>query len=153
MFEIIDKFYMKAASGLKESWLSSSSSEWHDHIRSLPDNEQIAYTCVILHNQVLNGGFHQYFTNGYGQFAKETIHHLKQIHAFEEADILEEVLMLVKPEMMSFASFRKALLERDLQSLFQDDDLFDPLDALDKKYYALGDSPLNKLEEFLKALP
>ncbi len=50
---------------------------------------------------------------------------------------------------MSFSSFRTALLERNLNNLFVEDDLFEPLDKLDREYYSKGDNVLIKLQSYL----
>ena len=82
MSQLIEKIYSQAVSGIEDKWLSSIGSDWYDHIRSLPGNLQVTYMTVILHNQVINGGFHQYFLNGYGQFAEPTIECLENITNF-----------------------------------------------------------------------
>lgn len=150
MFEDVNYFYIKAASGIKDEWLNLDSSDWYDYIFNLPEKGKLCYMVMILHNQVCNGGLDQYFTNGYGQFAKETIHHLKQIHAFSEAELLVQALDAVKPKSINFPEFRRKLLSKTLNPLFCSDDLSNFLNDLDSKYYSLGDSAIEKLDLYLK---
>ncbi|GAA5483942.1 DMP19 family protein [Haloferula sargassicola] len=153
MFTLIDGRYQAVASKIEEEWLSDpNSSKWYKYISDLGEPDKATYVIMVFHNQVENGGLHQYFSNSYGQFAKETIHLLKQIKAFDAATILERALGLVKPLDMPFEEFRKALRKRTLRSIFQNDDIVIPLDDLDKEYYSLGDEPLLKLEEFLRTI-
>ena len=89
---------------------------------------------VVLHNQGFNGGFHQYFVNGYGQFAINTVECLKLIGSDEKANILKDAYNIVNYEKFEEQEFRKALLERRIEKLFVTDELFDTLDEIDEKY-------------------
>ena len=100
---------------------------------------------VVFHNQIYNGGFHQFFVNGYGQFAKETINILITIGALNKAKLLKEALNFVNAENNTDAVFRKKLLEKEIKSLFIDDNLFEPLDKLDAQYYAIEKEDLEQL--------
>lgn len=91
---------------------------------------------VIFHNQVFNGGLHQYFVNRYGQFAKETIDALKLIGAFKKADLLKNALQIVNSEKNSDEVFREKLLKEQIPELFVEHGFFDLLDSLDDIYYA-----------------
>jgi hypothetical protein len=134
--EIIERSFTQAVEGIKEDWFSRPNTKWYDYIVRLPLHLQTAYLVIVLHNQVFNGGFHQYFVNGYGQFAKETIDALINIKSFTKADLLKKALACVNVESFDDSTFREKLLTRDLSSLFIGDDLFDPLGKLDEQYYA-----------------
>jgi hypothetical protein len=133
--EIIDKKYAEAVSGIKHEWLVTTTSEWYQYVANLPESLRITYLIVIFHNQVFNGGFHQYFANGYGQFAIETIDALIKIGAPEKAEILRVALKTVNVTNDSDAIFRERLLKNDIEALFANDTLFNPLNELDNQYY------------------
>ncbi|AYN00137.1 DUF4375 domain-containing protein [Chryseobacterium sp. 3008163] len=81
--ELIEKTYLEATKGIKEDWFFSDIPYWYSYVVNLSKHLQVTYLTVVLENQVLNGGFHQYFANSYGQFAKETIDALIEIGAFK----------------------------------------------------------------------
>lgn len=143
--ELIEKIYTEAVKGIREDWLNESDERWYDHIIGLPIQLQICYLVVVLHNQVLNGGFHQYFVNGYGQFAKETINALKTIGASKKAELLDEALKFVNSDNYLDEVFRKKLLKKQIPQLFSKDDLFEHLDGLDDIYYADQNEDLEQL--------
>lgn len=39
---------------------------WFDFVMKIAAPERFTYMILIMHNQILNGGYHQYFYNGYG---------------------------------------------------------------------------------------
>ncbi|AYB31257.1 DMP19 family protein [Chryseolinea soli] len=135
----IGKKYAEAVKGIKAEWLKTTDSRWYDYVVGLPSDLQVTYLVVVVHNQVFNGGFHQYFFNGYGQFAKETIRSLIKINAPRRAELLVKALKLVNKEGWPDNVFRERLLKKDLRQLFVDDDLFEPLNQLDIQYYDYDD--------------
>ena len=90
--DLIDRIYSNAVEDLKEEWFKTNSTEWYNHIINLPEKEKVVYTIAVLDMEINNGGFNQYFINGYGQFAKETIESLKTISAFKASEILTKAL-------------------------------------------------------------
>lgn len=130
--EIIEKKYTEAVQGIKEEWFLNSDSSWYDYIVELPSDLKVTYLVTILHNEVCNGGLHQYFFNGYGQFTAQTIPVLIEIGALRKAALLKKALSLVNRDNATDIIFRKRLLNRSISILFDDDTLFD---SLDKEYY------------------
>ncbi len=133
--EIIEKKYQEAVRGIKEEWLLSTNNNWYNYITSLPVLLQVTYMIVVFHNQVYNGGFHQYFVNKYGQFAKQTINFLIQIKATNKAGLLQRALLIVNNQTMPEIIFREKLLEMDLNDLFKSNKLDKKLGELDNMYY------------------
>jgi hypothetical protein len=133
--QIIEDKYSEAVSGIKEEWLTHASNEWYEYIMSLPIELRTTYMVVVFHNQVFNGGMHQYFVNGYGQFAKETVDALIRIGALEKANLLITAFELVNTEDYTDEIFRRKLLTADIKQLFITDELFKPLNNLDLLYY------------------
>lgn len=143
--ELIEEKYTKAVKGIKEEWFNEPNTKWYEYVIGLPSQLQVCYLIVVFHNQVFNGGFHQYFVNGYGQFAKETINALAIIGALKKADLLEEALKIVNFENYSDNTFRKKLLEKQIPQLFSKDNLFEPLDNLDNSYYTVENEDIEQL--------
>jgi hypothetical protein len=133
--EIITKKYAEAVQGINAEWFEKPDNKWYDYVINLPIQLQITYLVVVLHNQVFNGGFHQYFVNGYGQFAKETINALVEIGAFRKAELLKEALGIVNFENDNSEIFREKLITKKIKALFVGNDLDDPLNKLDDEYY------------------
>ena len=142
---LIEEKYAEAVKGIKDEWFTEPNTKWHEYVIELPIQLQICYLIVVFHNQIFNGGFHQYFVNGYGQFAKETINALQTIGAVKKADLLEEALKIVNFENYSDYTFRKNLFEKQIPQLFSKDDLFEPLDNLDNNYYTVEDEDIESL--------
>ncbi|WP_299178597.1 DUF4375 domain-containing protein [uncultured Chryseobacterium sp.] len=143
--ELIEQTYLEATRGIKEDWFVSEIPHWYSYVVNLPKHLQVTYLTVVLENQVLNGGFHQYFVNSYGQFAKETVDALIEIGAFQKSNLLDKALNIVQDKDMSDENFRKGLVNKTLKKLFIDDDLFDPLEELDDIYYDLEDEDISFL--------
>lgn len=150
--EEIENAYQEAAQGIKEEWLLESSTLWYDYIASLPDHLQAVYTVAVLERQVLNGGFDQYFVNGYGQFAALAIEHLKTISSPEKAQLTSKALEIVNPDQLSPGAFRKALMDQALQPLFSEDGLGTQLDNLDDAYWNSEEDIADLLTRYLKGI-
>ncbi len=150
--ELIEKSYLEAVKGVQEEWFLYSNSNWYDYVMNLPIHLRVTYLVVILHNQVFNGGFHQYFVNGYGQFANETILVLLDVGASKRANILEVAYKIVNANNLSTEIFREQLLDKKIQSLFATDELYVPLDKLDNEYYNLVEEDIETLlSNYLKS--
>ena len=142
---LIEKFYLDASKGIKATWLENSSTKWYDYISDLPVQLKNTYIIVVLHNQVFNGGFHQYFVNGYGQFAQETITALLDIGALKRSSLLKQAYEIVNSNRIPARTFRKQLLDKQIKPLFITDELYGPLDELDNEYYNVIDEEIEEL--------
>jgi len=151
---IIEATYNNAVMGIKESWLNGNSEDWYNYIIQLPVQLKYTYLIVVLENQVINGGFDQYFFNGYGQFAHETIKALAILGASKKADLLQDALLMVMDGEEDEQIFRRNLLSKENGKLFNTDDLYEPLNKIDGAYYLLDkeESLTEKLTQFLKYL-
>ncbi|TGL23751.1 DUF4375 domain-containing protein [Leptospira bourretii] len=148
--ELIEKNYAEAVEGIKEEWLKEPNTKWYEYVIGLPMQLRICYLIVVFHNQIFNGGFNQYFVNGYGQFATETVSALKKIGALEKADLLVDALKIANFEKFSDDTFRKQLLEKKIARLFSTEDLFE---SLDNRYYIDTSEDLQKLlESYLRSI-
>lgn len=143
--KLIAEKYAEAVAGIKEDWLSSKNTAWYDYIIGLPAQLSDTYMILVFHNQVFNGGFHQYFANGYGQFAGETIEALRKIGAIKRAELLDIAEKKVNSDNYPRPLFRKRLIEMDLPPLFQSDDLADQLESINDKYNSLEEEDIEEL--------
>lgn len=148
--EITNIHYQQATQGLSEPILRDGGL-WYDHVSRLPMHLQVVYTIVVFHNQVFNGGFHQYFLNGYGQFAYLTIDHLRRIGAHQAAELLERAVEEVNRDQLPLDEFRKRFFSRRIDRIANfDDTLADFLDTLDNQYYALEEDLEQLVVAYLK---
>lgn len=146
---IIDEYYKEAVKGLTQKVLEDRDL-WYSHVLNLPDELQITYTIAILHQQVFNGGFHQYFFNGYGQFAYITLGNLKTIQAFKTANILNRALLNVNKEKYDIDEFRDKIFNRTLEAISDfDENLGDTLNDLDNEYYLLDEDLEQLIVDYL----
>jgi hypothetical protein len=143
--ELIKNVYSISIKEIQEDWFTYNNTKWYDYVENLPIKINLTYLVINFHNQVFNGGFHQYFVNGYGQFAIETIEALLEIGASKKSKLLKKALYLVNYDNLSNEVFRKELLNKELYLLFVSDSLFDPLEELDAKYYDIEDEEIEDL--------
>lgn len=148
---ITDKYYKEVVKDLNEVILHDRDL-WYSYIINLPIHLQVVYTIITFHQQVYNGGFHQYFFNAYGQFAYLTLDNLKLIKAFQASAILEEALSKVNIEQYDEADFREKIFNRKIDRIVNfDNDLGDILNDLDNKYYSLEENLEQLLVDFTES--
>lgn len=139
--ELIDKIYDLAGEQLRkeiEDW--SNWKEWLDCVNNLDEKKRMVYMIGVLHQQVFNGGFIQYFDNGYGIFAYETLKFLKIINALESAKLFENALSLVNEKNLPENQFQAFIANSIV-----DDKHGDELDKLDDQYYTLESEDLEHI--------
>jgi len=133
--EIIAHNYEAAVLKIEEEWLIKDYAKWYEHITALPEHLQITYLIVLMDNQVFNGGFDQYFVNGYGLFATETIRALIKIGAKQKANLLEKAFKRINKDNDSDPVFRRRIFNKEILALFNDEKLEIFLEKLDDAYY------------------
>ena len=149
-YKKLEEVYTEAANGIKSEWfVEDTDAMWYDYVMKLPEYQRIVYLTMILDDQVLNGGFDQYFVNGYGQFVLETIQALKVIGALHKANYLETAFKLINSKQYNIQLFRKKLLNQKIRSLYTDDALSDNLEKLDDDYYADEEDLIFLLHQYL----
>lgn len=149
--EITDKYYKEAVTELNETILNDKDL-WYSYVINLRLHLQIVYTIVVFHQQVFNGGLHQYFFNSYGQFAYLTVEHLKLIKAFKTSNILERAIGQINIEELSVNEFRAKVFSRELDRIVDfDEELRDFLELLDKEYDNLSEDLEQLLVDYLES--
>ena len=148
--EMIDKIYENAVTGLSKDVLNDGD-KWYNYVMKLPLKEQIVYTIAILNMQVQNGGLHQYFFNGYGQFAFVTIRNLELIGANKISSILGDATKLVNYEDLEHDEFREKVFNRNVDRLKDfENNLATELDKLDDRFYESMDDLETLLVKYLR---
>ncbi|MCF0072248.1 DUF4375 domain-containing protein [Dyadobacter sp. CY261] len=98
--------------------------------------------------QVTNGGFVQFYFNGYGKYVQTVLKGLEHIGDFEMADLIRKADAIYKQNEKLIAKARK-------KDLF-DSDLYEQLDDLshlDNQYYQLHGKTMKHIEKYIKANP
>ena len=135
--DTINKYYKQSVVGITAETLKNCD-QWYNCIIVKPDYLQAVYTYVILYQQVYNGGFHQYFANGYGLFGELTIYYLKQMGATKCAAIVQEAMDAINAESYSPEELRQRIFNNQIPTIRDfDDAVWNILDNLDKRYYNL----------------
>ena len=141
--ELIDKLYNSAGEQLQSSVADWANYDlWRNSVSELDETQKSVYLIGVLNQQVLNGGFIQYFDNSYGMFGYETLRILRTIGATASANLLEQALNLVNHEQLSEPEFSKYISDN-----LVDENVCDELDQLDDQYYELENS--EDLEDLL----
>lgn len=141
--EFINNLYSSAGEQLRHSvkdWANYD--QWKEAVSKLDKIRKAVYLIGVLNQQILNGGFMQYFDNSYGMFGYETLRALLAIGASERASMLEKALQIVNQENLNELEFSKFIMHKII-----DEERGVELDHLDNHYYSLEDS--EDLEELL----
>jgi hypothetical protein len=149
----IEEKYNEITERINLQWLNTVESqvtEWYNYIMGLPERDRIIYEVVLFDSQVRNGGFNQYFYNGYGQFSMTTVKSLVKIGATHKASLLTKALMLVNCNNYSYDNFRKKLVAREIRELIDSDELDNALGHLDNEYYDSFENIISLLVNYHK---
>lgn len=146
MEKVIEENYQLAVQGMKQEWFEVIDNQWFSYVQNLPEKLKITYLVVVLDWQVVNGGFHQYFSNGYGQFSLMTIDALSKIGALQKADILKEVYKVVNYNNYDEMVFSEKLRRFEIDLLFKTNQL----DNILSEFNDLYDSSNDIIDEQLK---
>jgi len=142
--------YHRAVVGLTEAIFAAPYPRWYDHVNNLPLPERLTYCVLEFDAQVGNGGLHQYFWNGYGQFAYETVAYLGLLGATAQAGIMRQALTLLETAEPVPAVLREKVNARTLVAL---NDFAEPLtstlDKLSDAYFACPEDLEERLQQFL----
>lgn len=146
MEKVIEENYQLAVQGMKQEWFEVIDNQWFSYVQNLPEKLKTTYLVVVLDWQVVNGGFHQYFSNGYGQFSLMTIDALSKIGALQKADILKEVYKVVNYNNYDEMVFSEKLRRFEIDLLFKTNQL----DNILSEFNDLYDSSNDIIDEQLK---
>jgi hypothetical protein len=150
--DLIDEIYNKSIQIDKPSQITDWST-WHQWINStnqLSHNGQMAYRIAMLHNQVINGGFIQYFDNRYGIFAYETLNDLLKIDAKKTWKLLSKALSIINPDHYTGQKFLDYIYFHQYESSYKT--FSEKLELLDDDYYTFDGTaePIRRLASYFR---
>jgi hypothetical protein len=111
-------------------------------VAGLPKAVSAIYVTTLLDNEVLNGGFHQYFWNSSGDFALMTLEGLERLGAPKHAAVLQSAIATFEAERAVFDRYRAL----DTSEAFNESVKHSTLGALDEQYYDLGFDALTDIQ-------
>lgn len=113
-------------------------------VNKLSEPAKTIYLIGILNQQVMNGGFVQYYDNSYGRFAYETLEALKNVGAYKTFALLGRSLELINPDRKVGTDFMNLIIKRGYPT---DAATEGKLNDLANEYYVLDDT-----EDLIKLL-
>ncbi len=129
--EKLDQLYASAGSKLRKSAGDfRERQKWVKAVDELTDGERIVYLIGILNQQVLNGGFEQYFDNRYAIFGYETADILDSIKATRTSSLLRKALGIVNIQKLHGDDYKEYVWETLIG-----EELIDQLEDLTDQYY------------------
>jgi hypothetical protein len=146
----IEYFYLRATKGIGFAILEHPDTlEWFMYVKNLPEPLKTVYAVTVLENQITNGGFDQYFSNLYGQFAFITIFALQKIKANQKSKLLTEALCIYNPLNLSEHEFAKWLTKREWLKELNLKNLLKQTESIDKSYWNSNEDVLLLLNNFI----
>lgn len=110
--------------------------KWRDTVDSMPIPVRLVYYIGIFNRQVMNGGLIQYFDNGYGVFAYQTLEYLQMAKAISTYNFLNQCLIILNPKEYQGDDFVQYIKDRKYENI---QTLSSQLDKLDNQYLTLND--------------
>ena len=151
--QLLEATYADAVRGMTEATLQDHR-RWYEHIASLSPKLRTTYCVFVLQVQVENGGFHQYFANSYGIFARLTVAMLVDIGAAEVANFLQVAMTTLQLDRLTDNELHDLVGNRRYPARFEDADEFgDALAQIDTGYSTTAFLDVwTKLAEWLRAV-
>jgi Domain of unknown function (DUF4375) len=149
----IDEMYKEAVQDLREDMFAKPDTlEWYNYIKALPKHLKTVYVIVVLENQIINGGFDQYFTNLYGQFAFMVVASLQNIKAFEKSELVSKALKIYNPQNLSENGYVQWITKRDWirQEQFNNDAIKKAIVPIDENYWSSKDNVVELLNQYIE---
>ncbi|ULC58791.1 DUF4375 domain-containing protein [Flaviramulus sp. BrNp1-15] len=116
--------------------------------KSLSYGQKALYYWWYLDAQVRNGGFVQFYYNGYGPYVSTIIKGLEHIGDTEMADLVKKADKIYQKN--------KKLMDKAQESDLFGSDLYDRLDEmslLDDKYYKMNEKTMSLIESYIRKNP
>ncbi len=111
-------------------------------VGALPKAIRAIYVTTLLDNEVLNGGFQQFFWNSSGEFALMALEALELLGASEHAAVLRSAIATFESERPVFERYRALNTVDAFSELVK----HSSLGTLDEQYYDLGCDALTKIQ-------
>ncbi len=111
-------------------------------VTGLPIAVSAIYVTALLDNEVLNGGFQQFFWNSSGAFALMALEGLERLGAPKHAAVLQSAIATFEAERPVFDSYRAL----DTSDAFSESVKHSSLGVIDEQYYDLGFDALTDIQ-------
>jgi len=113
--------------------------------------ELVSYTLNVLNAQISNGGFNQFFYNGYGEDIPKLLEYLSEIKAHKHLDILEKAIAIYNAEKQNL----------ELQNLYSSKTLetfsasykLTNLNDLDDEWYNIEQELFDSIVRYIRENP
>ena len=100
---------------------------------------------------MLNGGFNQYFCNGYGLFGYLTLASLKLVNANFTMGLLNNAIRIVNIEGFNEDEYRRKIYKGEFDELYDDNSRTSKiLDEYDDEYYEMKEDLIELMGEYLR---
>lgn len=119
-----------------------------DRGKSLSHGQKALYYWWYLDGQVTNGGFVQFYYNGYGVYVPTIIKGLEYVGSTEMVHLIKKADKIYQKN--------KDLMDKARESDLFGSDLYDKLDemsSLDDKYYEINETTMSLLESYIRKHP
>lgn len=125
---------------------------WSKLFNSLPKGfELVSCTLSILDAQVGNGGFNQFFYNGYKESTPKLIKFLSTLGAVKHLDILNKAIILHDQEKTNLES-QKLYSDKSLETFFASYKLTH-LNNLDDEWYSIEKELIGLIIKYIRENP
>lgn len=111
--------------------------------------QKAVYYWSFVESQVTNGGFTQFYFNGYGKYVPTIVKGLRYIKDDTTADLISRSYSLYLNESNTIKDARKEGFE-GFSNLYQE---LEHLGDLDTEYYNLSDATMKNIETFVRKNP
>ncbi len=108
---------------------------------------KIVYSIMSFEADVNCDGLNGYFIGSHGFMAFDVLKSLNIIGSREASAILQDALKVINPEGKSESELKQAIIDEDIDELYDDSNMVEQLNDLDSKFYAMNEN----LSELLKA--
>jgi len=121
----------------------------HEIVSAMSKGFQMMYATWLLEAEVNNGGFHQFFWNHSGLFAKEALEGLKLVGADEHAKLVGKSIAVYESEKPKMDNARR----HDTLEAFGESARESKFDELDSAFYALKEDLSALRIRYIRAHP
>ncbi|RYD54315.1 MAG: DUF4375 domain-containing protein [Sphingobacteriales bacterium] len=141
---LIDHVYLQMAGNVVRDGVTDWSDfrQWKAAVASMPEPVQTTYRIGVLNIQVMNGGFIQYFDNGYGIFALDTLADYDKIQEPEYGIFLKKAIEVINTKNLGGDELAQYVYFHQYRSV--QNRIAERLELIDDEYYAANSESLEK---------
>lgn len=129
------------------SIFSDESRSDKEKFASFSEPLKIVYSIMSFEADVNCDGLNGYFIGSHGFMAFDVLKSLNTINSREASAIFQDALKVINTAGKSESELKQAIIEEDIDELYDDSNMVKQLNDLDSKFYAMNEN----LSELLKA--